>query len=63
MLGIWDPEELVQSNNNLVEIDIKREEGKYVVSNDRGHHNLVIDNLQIPEGGIQAGLCGRMVLI
>ena len=63
MLGIWDPEELVQSNNNLVEIDIKREEGKYVVSNDRGYHNLVIDNLQIPEGGIQAGLCGRMVLI
>jgi len=47
VLGIWDTEELVNSNNNLLEVHVKREDGEYV----------------IPEGGIQAGLCGRMVLI
>ena len=31
VLGVWDPEELVRSNNNLLEVDIKREDGEYVV--------------------------------
>ena len=31
MLGIWDTEELVNSNNNLLEVHVKREDGEYVV--------------------------------
>jgi len=47
VLGVWEAEELVRSNNNLVEVDFKREDGEYV----------------IPDGGIESGLCGRMVLL
>ena len=31
VLGIWDTEELVNSNNNLLEVHVKREDGEYVV--------------------------------
>ena len=48
VLGLWDREELVQSCLNLKAINPKRgEECKYV----------------IPEGGIEAGLAGKMVLL
>lgn len=47
VLGIWEPGDLVRSNNNLLEVDLKRDQLEYV----------------IPEGGIEAGLCGRMVLL
>merc|ERR1719411_6450 len=47
VLGLWDREELVKSCLNLKAINPKRgEECKYV----------------IPEGGIEAGLAGKMVL-
>jgi len=49
VLGLWDREELVESCLNLKAICPKRgeEEDKYV----------------IPEGGIEAGLAGKMVLL
>ena len=47
VLGIWEPGDLVRSNNNLLEVDVKRDQVEYV----------------IPKGGIEAGLCGRMVLL
>ena len=64
MLGIWEPGELVNSNNNLLEVDFKREDGEYVVI-EKGHVITVINHFcfQLPEGGIEAGLCGRMVLL
>ena len=64
VLGIWEPGELVNSNNNLLEVDFKREDGEYVVR-ERGHVITVINPFyfQLPEGGIEAGLCGRMVLL
>ena len=49
VLGLWDREELVESCLNLKAISPKRgeEEDKYV----------------IPEGGVEAGLAGKMVLL
>eukprot|EP00092_Neocalanus_flemingeri_P011317 GFUD01012196.1.p1 GENE.GFUD01012196.1~~GFUD01012196.1.p1 ORF type:complete len:315 (+),score=124.40 GFUD01012196.1:80-1024(+) len=47
VLGLWDKEELVSSNNNLRMIDCKRE----------------LSEFMIPAGGVEAGLCGRMVLV
>ena len=64
VLGIWEPGELVNSNNNLLEVDFKREDGEYVVR-EKGRVITAINYFyfQIPEGGIEAGLCGRMVLL
>ena len=39
MLGIWEPGELVNSNNNLLEVDFKREDGEYVVRERARHHS------------------------
>ena len=49
VLGLWDRKELVESCLNLKAISPKRgeEEDKYV----------------IPEGGVEAGLAGKMVLL
>jgi len=47
VLGLWDKEELVSSNNNLKTMDCKRELSEFV----------------IPAGGVEGGLCGRMVLV
>jgi len=47
VLGCWKMKELVNSCNNIKILDVKREEDKY----------------QIPDGGIEAGLCGKIVLI
>ena len=35
MLGIWETEELVRSNRNLLEVDFKREDGEYVVRTEK----------------------------
>jgi len=45
VLGLWDMKELINSNNNLKTVEFKEDISKFVV----------------PEGGVEAGLCGRMV--
>jgi len=45
VLGLWDMKELINSNNNLKTVEFKEDISKFV----------------IPEGGVEAGLCGRMV--
>jgi len=45
VLGLWDMKELINSNNNLKTVEFKED----------------ISNFVIPEGGVEAGLCGRMV--
>jgi len=47
VLGLWDKEELVSSNQNLKIVEFKGDASEFV----------------IPEGGIEAGLCGRMVKV
>merc|ERR1719233_2183555 len=47
VLGLWDKEELISSNNNLKIVEFKGDISEFV----------------IPEGGIEAGLCGRMVKV
>ena len=49
VLGLWDRDELVESSLNLKNFYPKRgkEEDKFV----------------IPEGGVEAGLAGKMVLL
>jgi len=47
VLGLWDKEDLINSNNNLKIMDCKRPLSEFVV----------------PAGGVEEGLCGRMVLI
>jgi len=47
VLGLWDMKELINSNNNLKTVEFKED----------------ISNFVIPEGGVEAGLCGRMVKI
>jgi len=47
VLGLWDKEELISSNNNLKIVEFKGDISEFV----------------IPEGGIVAGLCGRMVKV
>jgi len=47
VLGLWDKEELVSSNNNLKVVEVKGKISEFV----------------IPLGGVEAGLCGRMVLV
>jgi len=47
VLGLWDKEELVSSNNNLKVAEFKGDMSEFV----------------IPAGGVEAGLCGRMVLV
>jgi len=46
VLGIWNVQEMVDSNENLKNIDSNREE-----------------DFVIPEGGVEAGLLGRMVVL
>lgn len=46
---LWDFAQLAASNNNLVELNPERSEesSKYL----------------LPEGGVQAGLCGRAIIL
>jgi len=46
VLGVWDVQMLVDSNENLKSVEDKRGE-----------------EFVMPEGGVEAGLCGRMVLV
>jgi len=47
VLGCWNVDELVSSCENLTTLGDKRDD----------------ENYQIPEGGIEAGLCGKIVLM
>ena len=64
VLGLWDKEELVSSNNNLKTMDCKRELSEFmVIAFKRNDFYFTKFDCQIPGGGVEGGLCGRMVLI
>jgi hypothetical protein len=64
VLGLWDKEELVSSNNNLNEVELKGEISDFVVISETIRVKIFnISEFQIPPGGVEAGLFGRMVLV
>ena len=64
VLGLWDLEELISSNNNLKAIECKGELSEFMVINRRrSEKSFYLSEFQIPSGGVEAGLCGRMVQV
>ena len=64
VLRLWDKGELVSSNNNLKVVELKGEKSDFVVlPKTMSVLTFNISEFQIPPGGVEAGLCGRMVLV
>ena len=64
VLGLWDLVELISSNNNLKTVECKGELSEFMVINRRrSEKSFYLSEFQIPSGGVEAGLCGRMVQV